>query len=206
MNCPVCDSSENIVFNYNCAHCICNNCFVEWNSLNHSCPVCRSDLLLEEYTTINEVMEISNNQNDVIINDFYYNFVEFNDILRNEILNNLVEFKKILKKNYNYFFDNRELVNNYFLNCNNYITDITNDIFNQTNSIINNIFELLINIGLNNSRENFVLLNYFIFSAFNYIMDNMIIDGDLINIDLINEKTEIDELINDFNFSLHQNA
>jgi hypothetical protein len=202
MNCPVCDSNNNIVFNYNCSHCICNNCFVEWNSLNNSCPVCRSDLIEENIiiNEINKINEIPNNQN-IIINDFYHIFIEFNNGVKNEIMNYLMDLKKILKENYCYFFDNRELINNYFLNFkNDIIININSDIFNQINLIINNIFDLLINIGLNNSTENFVLLNYIIFNTFNYIMDNIIFVVD------VNEETEMNNLINDFNFLLHQNV
>lgn len=66
--CPVCFENKLLINNYKCNHKICKKCIKNWNLINPSCPLCRSNTITKINDKEQHIINIPTNQNNHNIN------------------------------------------------------------------------------------------------------------------------------------------
>ena len=207
--CPVCYIITRQDLYYDCIHSMCFNCFIQWNSINKTCPLCRSKILKDDNNHLDNNND--NDDNTYIENNYLYDniFMEDENI-------NYIELKIIFKQNFKNILMhiyslvlNLQHINNILLTLNNICNCVLNYCNNENNNeILIYIFRYclidtqLLEIILHNRENIEVIIINLINSTINNILDNILLNynnfdfyRNINNIDMDNLYLDIERIV-----------
>lgn len=80
-SCPICYGNKILVKGYDCTHNICRVCVRDWDAINPSCPLCRSNSLYSQQNNLNIINDTNMNENNLNdMNENNMNITNMNDI------------------------------------------------------------------------------------------------------------------------------